>query len=349
MSWRVALTMPTKWGYHRSRWRASPGRAGRLLADAVLLLAVLLVPRAFRGHQAQAAGPAWQGPLPRPRREALGAALTAASAAAPAAWADDPLRREMVPLFAMPALMGQNRAPQAQSPPAAAPGSPPPAGLQPQASSGASTSTSFGPPLRPVGVPPTGEFRISLPTTWETQLDQYPGRLVTSYDPRMSAVDLTAVRVGRLSLPALLRSAQYNPREGDDKRGKWEEVALGGITPGGVAVWIMDAGQAAAAKSAGIGSMLFNYNVTESRIEPLADAKPSTLIWRATSTINPASNLPAQFTQQVPGPRVTYGKAVLRGGMVTFALTQAFETTKYDPAYLEGITQSLELARGGTF
>merc|ERR1719188_1314289 len=139
-----------------------------------------------------------------------------------------------MPLFALPALMGQNKAPQAQSPPA-------------------------------------GEFRISLPTTWETQLDQYPGRLVTSYDPQVSARDLTAVRVGRLSLPALLRSARYNPREGDDKRGKWEEVALGGITPGAVAVWIMDAGQDAAARAAGIRSMSFNYNVSESRIEPLVD------------------------------------------------------------------------------
>ncbi|CAK0846621.1 unnamed protein product [Prorocentrum cordatum] len=102
----------------------------------------------------------------------------------------------------------------------------------------------------------------------------------------------------------------------------------------------------AAAKAAGIRSMLFDYNVSDARIESSADAQPSTLIWRATSSINPASNLPTQFTQQVPGPRVTYGKAVLRGGMVTFALTQAFETTKYDPTYLEGITQSLELARG---
>merc|ERR1719277_1552331 len=102
---------------------------------------------------------------------------------------------------------------------------------------------------------PPGDFRILVLATWNTMFESYPGRLVVSFEQptgtSRSDEAFSSLRVGRLPLPALLRSGKYNPRPGDEKRSKWEEVALGSVTPSLVGKWISEAGQDAALKQIG--------------------------------------------------------------------------------------------------
>jgi hypothetical protein len=197
-------------------------------------------------------------------------------------------------------------------------------------------------------VPPNGEFRILTPVTWQFNVDKYPGRLISSFEVRPGSQEFTGQRVARLPLPALLRSAKYNTREGDDRRSRWEEVALGDVTPATVARWIMSAGQDAMAKQMGIGRLILDQDVSESRIETSADGKSSVLLWKAVQSVNPASEL-NNALGPAPAPVAVSGKAILSNGVVTFTVITAspdrFKESwngEAGPEYMDELVQSLE-------
>merc|ERR1719401_1450145 len=95
------------------------------------------------------------------------------------------------------------------------------------------------------------DISVLVPRTWETRNDDYPGRLILSFDDSQGAGNFTALRVARLSLPSLLRSAKFVPRDGDSTCESWEKVALGNITAASIAVWMMSAGQDAQSQQMG--------------------------------------------------------------------------------------------------
>ena len=231
----------------------------------------------------------------------------------------------------------------------------------------------------------TGDFSIQLPSTWQKEFDSYAGRLIMSVDPEELAKlqqnqenEMVTLRCARLPLPALLRSARYMPREGDESRSNWKEVALGDVTGATVAEWLMRAGQQALATSVGMELPQVDINIVDFQIEDGSDQ--SILSWHATtkvevSSVRPVGQDPADqsvqglggktlvplsqaFTQgpaeaprgDVP-PLSTFGRAILRKGVVTFAVAQA-PVNRLDASYkgpigkqyLDYIVQSLKLA-----
>lgn len=231
----------------------------------------------------------------------------------------------------------------------------------------------------------SGDFSIQLPVTWQKEFDSYAGRLIMSVDPEELAKlqqnkdnEMVTLRCARLTLPALLRSAQYQPRQGDDQRSDWKEVALGDVTGASIAEWLMRAGQSALATSVGIQLPEVDMNIVDFQIKDAPDQ--SILFWHATSKVNPATVRPlgqegddvqglggktlvplsqalTQGQQQQPDSEVpplsTFGQAILRKGVVTFAVAQA-PVNRIDPAYkgptgkqyLDYIVQSLKLRPG---
>lgn len=231
----------------------------------------------------------------------------------------------------------------------------------------------------------SGDFSIQLPVTWQKEFDSYAGRLIMSVDPEELAKlqqnkdnEMVTLRCARLTLPALLRSAQYQPRQGDGQRSDWKEVALGDVTGASIAEWLMRAGQSALATSVGIQLPEVDMNIVDFQIKDAPDQ--SILFWHATSKVNPATVRPlgqegddvqglggktlvplsqalTQGQQQQPDSEVpplsTFGQAILRKGVVTFAVAQA-PVNRIDPAYkgptgkqyLDYIVQSLKLRPG---
>lgn len=226
----------------------------------------------------------------------------------------------------------------------------------------------------------SGDFSIQLPVTWQKEFDSYAGRLIMSVDPDELAKlqknepnEMVTLRCARLTLPALLRSAQYMPRQGDEQRSNWKEVALGNVTGANIAEWLMRAGQQALATSVGmelpqVDISIVDFQITEGQGQ-------SILSWHATTKVEASSVRPlGQESDQVQGlggkslvplsqaltqppppgdvpPLSTFGQAILRKGAVTFAVAQA-PLNRIDAAYkgptgkkyLDYIVQSLKLA-----
>jgi len=213
-----------------------------------------------------------------------------------------------------------------------------------------STATPTGDPYTKLVQSPQGDFSIQLPANWQTEFDKYAGRLILSISPtdleelRVGRdPDITAVRCARLPLPALLRSAQFMPRQGDEKRSDWKEVALGAVTGANIAEWLMRAGQEAQMAQAGLQMPQINISVSDAAISD-GPAGSSVLTWHAVSQISgPLGQDPNSQVQGLGGkslmsvmeaagsgagagapgdmaPQATTGKAILRNGIVTFAL-----------------------------
>lgn len=226
----------------------------------------------------------------------------------------------------------------------------------------------------------TGDFSIQLPVTWQKEFDSYAGRLIMSVDPeelkklqQNQPNEMVTLRCARLTLPALLRSAQYMPRQGDDQRSDWKEVALGDVTGASIAEWLMRAGQQALATSVGMELPQVDIKVVDFQITEGKDQ--SILSWHATSQVQVSSvraigqepdqvqglggkslvPLSQALTQPPPQgdvpPLSTFGQAILRKGVVTFAVAQG-PLNRIDAAYkgpigkqyLDYIVQSLKLA-----
>lgn len=226
----------------------------------------------------------------------------------------------------------------------------------------------------------SGDFSIQLPVTWQKEFDSYAGRLIMSVDPEELAKlqknepnEMVTLRCARLTLPALLRSAQYMPRQGDEQRSNWKEVALGNVTGANIAEWLMRAGQQALATSVGMELPQVDISIVDFQITEGQDQ--SILSWHATTKVEVSSVRPlGQESDQVQGlggkslvplsqaltqppppgdvpPLSTFGQAILRKGLVTFAVAQA-PVNRIDAAYkgptgkqyLDYIVQSLKLA-----
>jgi len=226
----------------------------------------------------------------------------------------------------------------------------------------------------------SGDFSIQLPVTWQKEFDNYAGRLIMSVDPEELAKlqknepnEMVTLRCARLTLPALLRSAQYMPRQGDEQRSNWKEVALGNVTGANIAEWLMRAGQQALATSVGMELPQVDISIVDFQITEGQDQ--SILSWHATTKVEVSSVRPlGQESDQVQGlggkslvplsqaltqppppgdvpPLSTFGQAILRKGLVTFAVAQA-PVNRIDAAYkgptgkqyLDYIVQSLKLA-----
>lgn len=221
----------------------------------------------------------------------------------------------------------------------------------------------------------TGDFSIQLPVPWQKDFDNYPGRLILSVDPEElaklqggNANDAVTVRCARLALPALLRSAQYQPRAGDEARSDWKEVALGDVNGGNVAEWLMRAGQAALASQVGVQLPQIDIKMVDFDIKEGPRSEQSILTWHAITTVQPSSGnevqglggksvvpLSSVFSQaptpagEVP-PLSAFGQAILSKGQVTFAIAQApvnrleeNYSGKTGKKYLDYIIQSLKL------
>merc|ERR1719401_243781 len=125
--------------------------------------------------------------------------------------------------------------------------------------------------------------------------DDYAGRLILSLDQGGGQGNFTALRVARLSLPALLRSAKFIPRDGDSTCSRWEEVALGNITGATIAEWMMQAGQESMAQQLGGQKARLSFEVTDFAISAgqseLSKAEQgSQLIWHAITSVVPITN-----------------------------------------------------------
>eukprot|EP00438_Fugacium_kawagutii_P024706 Skav235546 [mRNA] locus=scaffold3067:232421:233341:+ [translate_table: standard] len=230
----------------------------------------------------------------------------------------------------------------------------------------------------------TGDFSIQLPVTWQKEFDSYAGRLIMSVDPeelkklqQNQPNEMVTLRCARLTLPALLRSAQYMPRQGDDQRSDWKEVALGDVTGASIAEWLMRAGQQALATSVGMELPQVDIKVVDFQITE-GPKDQSILSWHATSQVQASSvraigqepdqvqglggkslvPLSQALTQPPPQgdvpPLSTFGQAILRKGVVTFAVAQG-PLNRIDAAYkgpigkqyLDYIVQSLKVAPVG--
>ncbi|CAE6927660.1 unnamed protein product [Symbiodinium sp. CCMP2592] len=246
------------------------------------------------------------------------------------------------------------------------------------------TDTPTGDPYLSAVQSRQGDFSIQLPVNWQTEFNDYAGRLIVSMTPvDMEALragqdpDLTAVRCARLPLPALLRSAKFMPREGDDQRSDWKEVALGGVTGANIAEWMMRAGQEAQMAQAGLQMPEINISVVDYAISD-GPGGSTVLSWHAVSELQFNSPgvaadpneqvqglggkslvpLSEAIGRQAPGPangqesppQGTTGKAILRKGIVTFALAlspadhiQASYKGPLGKQYLDYIVNSLKL------
>ncbi|CAE7198893.1 unnamed protein product [Symbiodinium pilosum] len=182
--------------------------------------------------------------------------------------------------------------------------------------------------------------------------------------------DLVAVRCARLTLPALLRSAKFMPRDGDDKRSDWKEVALGDVTGASIAEWMMRAGQEAQMAQAGLQMPQINISLVDYEFSD-GPGGSSVLTWHALSQIqgtaadpnaqvqglggkslmplSEAVGRPAVPGQEMP-PQATTGRAILQKGVVTFALALS-PADRIQPSYkgplgkqyLDYIVNSLKL------
>lgn len=246
------------------------------------------------------------------------------------------------------------------------------------------TDTPTGDPYLSAVQSRKGDFSIQLPVNWQTEFNDYAGRLIVSMTPvDMEALragqdpDLTAVRCARLPLPALLRSAKFMPREGDDQRSDWKEVALGGVTGANIAEWMMRAGQEAQMAQAGLQMPEINISVVDYAISD-GPGGSTVLSWHAVSELQFNSPgvaadpneqvqglggkslvpLSEAIGRQAPGPgygqdsppQGTTGKAILRKGIVTFAVAlspadhiQASYKGPLGKQYLDYIVNSLKL------
>mmetsp|Transcript_124542 Transcript_124542/g.278502 ORF Transcript_124542/g.278502 Transcript_124542/m.278502 type:complete len:339 (-) Transcript_124542:72-1088(-) len=320
--------------------RSRPQRpaAAVLNAVALLLMALVLVSPGwtFQVFGAMDASP------PR-RREAMGAVINAVAGTVALGPADPAAAEEMpalVPLSAVPLLTPVPRAPVPGAPGAAA--TPPPAAASGPAAPAVpslAVGDGSGPPLRFVQGK-KGDFIVGVPVPWQTQFDDYAGRLVLSFDFAGGTSNFTSLRVARLTLPSLLKSARYVPREGDEMRGKWEEVALGNVTAATIAEWIMRAGQKEVQGA-------LNIVVQDAQIKPDGKAREgSELTWHATTTLIP---LDEKALMNPPPPRITTGKALLRAGVATFVVVEGSKErfdqglAGYGRKYLDSVRDTLTL------
>ena len=253
------------------------------------------------------------------------------------------------------------------------------------------TQTPTGDPYLQVVESPTRDFVIQLPANWQKEFDTYPGRLILSVDPAEFAKlqankpnEVVTVRCARLTLPALLRSAQFMPRPGDEQRSDWKEVALGEVTGANIAEWIMRAGQQTLATQMGMQLPQIDIDVVDVQITAGAKPDQSVLTWHATNQVKASSVKPiGQESDEVQGlggkslmplseamtaappveeardvPKLAaFGQAILSKGSVTFAVIQS-PANRLDPTYtgptgkqyLDYIVQSLKLTpSSGTF
>jgi len=188
------------------------------------------------------------------------------------------------------------------------------------------------------------------------------------------------LQASRLPLPALRKSAELAPQEGDKTCGKWEDVAVGSVTAASIAQWMMEAQQKSIAARAGFG---YGTEVPKPSVEILdAQIKSgglagsgSELRWhaRVLVPIGQADPQPGQGplyslsnknggagptggagTDATLPPRKVSGKAMLRSGVVVFVLVDT-PLERYErnvgggltgQQFYDGIADSLQLSLG---
>lgn len=214
---------------------------------------------------------------------------------------------------------------------------------------------------------PTKDFVIRTPVAWTTSLDNYAGRLVFSTERPDAKGNFTFLQVSKLNLPALFRSANAVLPDTYKASSRWEELAVGGTTPEILAKWMLDAQQKSVQAQSG-RSFVRNVDVMDVQLKTGGGAgSGSELSWHALVTIPPGglagggamegsggrlvslTDQPANTGTDLP-PRMVSGKALLRGGVVVFAVTDG-PKTRYEAdygglsgaQYFDGIVQSLEL------
>lgn len=199
---------------------------------------------------------------------------------------------------------------------------------------------------------PTNDFSIMVPTTWRTQTDSYPGRLIWSGEPgQQGDKNFAFLQAARLPLPALMKSAKFMPREIDSTCSKWEEVALGDVKPATIAKWMMLALQKSIQVQVGRAFDL-DTEISDAEIKLGGTASSgSELFWHAVVTLPIGESDTMGLANKVSQKRAVSGKALLRSGVVVFAVADA-PMTRFDAnsagsegnQLYENIAQSLQLA-----
>jgi len=214
---------------------------------------------------------------------------------------------------------------------------------------------------------PTKDFVVRTPSSWITSLDSYPGRLVFSTERPSMDGTFMFMQVSRLNLPALFRSANAVLPDANAASSKWEELTVGDTTAATLAKWMLDAQQKSIQLQVG-RSFVRNIDISDAQIKSGGGASSgSELSWHGLVSI-PAGGLTGGEAVQGSGgrlyslsdqpdsaspstpPRMVSGKALLRGGVVVFAVMDGpkarweadIEGTP-GMQFFDSIVQSLEL------
>lgn len=242
---------------------------------------------------------------------------------------------------AAPVAAQASAPPPAAVSPAAAPPTPPGAAWPSTAGTQSSEGMRAAPPLQLVRSR-AGDISVSAPSTWRITLDDYPARLILGIDTgamdvtRMSEGDFSAMKVARLPLAALRRSANYDPRAADGTCNNWKDVATGSVTAESVALWISEATKKSAESQVG-RKLDLQQSILDAEIVSASEIR-----WHVSiKNVAPVSQEPmlfglggntTQYRDVGVSSRISTGKALLKNGIVTF-ITVDSPKRNYDPSF----------------
>ncbi|CAE7868773.1 unnamed protein product [Symbiodinium microadriaticum] len=157
---------------------------------------------------------------------------------------------------------------------------------------------------------PTGDFSINIPTAWRAEFENIPGRLVYAVE-NAAGFNSATLQVARLELSKLLAAAGTAPSK--SKTSDWQDVVVANITEATVAQILMAvAQQGLSTEPLDSFAKTIVLNTEIEAPEPNADA--SSLLWQAKAVVD-----------DFRGSRIISGRALLRQGVVVFAVATGSE------------------------
>ncbi|CAK9064642.1 unnamed protein product [Durusdinium trenchii] len=155
---------------------------------------------------------------------------------------------------------------------------------------------------------PSGDFSINIPTAWRAQFDDAPGRLIWAVENN-AGFNSATLQVARISLSNLLANAGLKSL-GDDQLSDWRKVVS---TEADLAQALMVLAQQGLSTER--VSSYANTTVIQTEIEePEVAAEASSFLWRARAAV-----------EDFRGSRIVSGRALLRRGIVVFAVATGSE------------------------
>ena len=158
---------------------------------------------------------------------------------------------------------------------------------------------------------PTGDFSINIPTAWRAEFENIPGRLVYAVE-NAAGFNSATLQVARLELSKLLGAAG-TAAPSKSKTSDWRDVVVANITEATVAQILMAvAQQGLSTEPLDSFAKTIVLNTEIEAPEPNADA--SSLLWQAKAVVD-----------DFRGSRIISGRALLRQGVVVFAVATGSE------------------------